>query len=434
MASSKKILVVQIAALSEALVARVSGTLAGLKAQPLDPVFPALTCVAQATFRTAALPRAHGMIANGCFDRALRKALFWEQASSLVDGPRIWDAFRAQGGTVGMMFWQQSLGEDVDLIVSPRPIHKHSGGMIQAVYSKPAQVYDNLCKRVGRPFNLFQYWGPLAGRKASYWIVDAVCAVLDQSDVAPDLLLTYLPHLDYDVQRHGPDHPKASAALDVTMSMLALLASCAQRNGYEFVMYGDYAIGPASRGAIFPNRVLREVGLLGVQNVRGMAYPDLFDARAWAMVDHEVAHVYVRRDDDLPAARAALQKLPGVAHVLDREQQTAWGVDHPRAGELVLIAEDGAWFAYPWWSDKREAPDFAGHVDIHNKPGFDPCELFFGWPPGSVSMNTQRVGGTHGRIGENRRTVWASSLTWDRPVQSLTDLSGAVRDWLSDAK
>ena len=53
---------------------------------------------------------------------------------------------------------------------------------------------------------------------------------------------------------------------------------------------------------------------------------------------------------------------------------------------LVLVAEPDAWFAYPFWLDDRHAPDYARTVDIHRKPGYDPCELFFDpkllWPRG----------------------------------------------------
>ena len=55
----------------------------------------------------------------------------------------------------------------------------------------------------------------------------------------------------------------------------------------------------------------------------------------------------------------------------------------------LLPAKRGAWCEYKWWTDDREAPDFASHVDIHNKPGFDPKELFF--------FNRGTVRGTHGR-------------------------------------
>ena len=427
----RKLLVVQCAALGANLFKDQPLRLGGVDLAPLAPPVPGVTCVSQATFRTGETASRHGMIANGLYHRLLRKPLFWEQAASHVAGPRIWDDFRAAGGTVGMMFWQQSLGEQVDLVVSPRPIHKHSGGMIQANYTRPASLEDRLVRAVGKPFNLMHYWGPLASRKSSDWIVDATTAVLDAEDLRPDLLLTYLPHLDYDTQRHGIDHPKAAEALTGLDAYLARLRDAADRNGYDLLIWGDYAMKTVTGPAIFPNRVLREHGWLDTQNVKGMAYPDLFAARAFAMVDHEVAHVYIPDPADLPGVRDALQALDGVASVLPRADLPE--LDHPHSGELVAFSEPGRGFAYPWWTDPREAPDFATHVDIHNKPGFDPCELFFGRVPWQVSTDTSKIGGTHGAPGPDAHTVWGGSLDLDLPPDSplpLHALARAVNTWL----
>jgi predicted AlkP superfamily pyrophosphatase or phosphodiesterase len=208
----KKLLVIQVAALGHAFAAR-NGLreLAGMAARPLAPVFPALTCTAQATLRTGLPPAGHGMVANGFFDATLRRALIWEQSSALVAGPRVWDAFRARGGSVALAFFQQSLGEQVDQLVSPAPIHTHGGGMIMGCYSRPADFASRLARHAGRPFRLHQYWGPLASAKSSDWIADAVAGLLAAPD-APDLCLAYLPGLDYDLQRFGPDHAKAARA------------------------------------------------------------------------------------------------------------------------------------------------------------------------------------------------------------------------------
>ena len=433
MTLSRKLLVVQLAAFGANIAARLKRVPGHLAFHSIDPVFPAVTCPAQASFRTGTTPSGHGMIANGVYHDRLKKILFWEQAASLVDGPRIWDAFRARGGKVGMMFWQQSLGESVDLIVSPRPIHKHSGGMIQDVYTTPGDLYGRLCERIGRKFNLMHYWGPLASRKSSEWIVDAVCAVMDMPDIAPDLLLTYLPHMDYDLQRYGTEHSKVDRAVHELEGYLATLYDAAQAKGYDVLLVGDYAIKTVEHGAIFPNGALRNADLFLTQTVKGMAYPDFFAGKAFAMVDHEVAHVYVPDRNELERTRSVLADIEGVSDVLDRETQQAWGIDHPHSGDYVLIAEDGYWFAYPWWTDRAEAPDFATHVDIHNKPGFDACELFFGWPPGSVSVDTSKVKGSHGRVGPGREIAWAGTLDLPEVPEDLVGLARAVGEWLDQS-
>lgn len=427
MTERRKLLVVDVAALGWNLVAQKPP--ADFTFQKATPVFPAVTCVTQASFRTAAPPSRHGLVSNGLYLPELKKVLFWEQSAALVEGPRIWDRLRARGGRVGMMFWQQSLGEAVDLVLSPRPIHKHEGGMIQDCHSQPGPLYERICREVGRPFNLMHYWGPLASRKSSDWIVDATCAVMKAPDLAPDLLFTYLPHLDYDLQRHGPAHRSASRARAALYAMLTRLRETAEASGYDWLIAGDYAIGEVTRPAVFPNRALREAGLFCTRAIKGMAYPDFFHSPAFAMVDHEVAHVYTRDEATTRRAREVLASLSGVDRVLDRSAQREYGLDHRRSGDLVLLAAPGSWFAYPWWTERKEAPDFATHVDIHNKPGYDPCELFFGWPPISVSQNTAKVGGTHGRADERTAIAWATSLSPGITPATYLDLATLVRDW-----
>jgi len=417
-----KLVVVQVAALGWDLVKDLPGF------HKAEAFFPAVTCTAQAGFRTASIPHDHGMVANGVRLPDLRKISFWEQSSALVQGERIWSRYRAAGRKVGMMFWQQSLGDsDLDLVLSPAPIHKHSGGMIQDCYAKPEGLSRWLDAKVGRPFNLMHYWGPLASGKSSAWITDATCAVMGHEQSAPDLLLSYLPHLDYDLQRHGPGSSQARASLDFTLSCIDHIMTAAQAHGYHWLFYGDYAIQPVS-GAVFPNRRLLEAGLIETREIKQMLYADLFASPAFAMVDHQVAHVFTRNARATAAARDALTGLPGVDSILDRNQQAAIGIDHARSGDLLLIAQSGKWFAYPWWTNKKQAPDFATHVDIHNKPGYDPCELYFGWPPPSVSMDTNRIRGSHGRPGDS--VAWTTSLEFPAHPETMLALARFTKVWL----
>ncbi len=421
---SRKLLIVQVAGLSRAL------DIPGLPFKPMGSLFPGLTCTVQASFRTASPPSKHGMIANGLFDRGLNRPMFWEQSARLVKGERIWKDFRERGGRVGMVFWQQSLGECVDLVLSPAPIHKHHGGMIEDCYCRPAGLYPNLCKKIGRPFKLRQYWGPLASWKVGEWIVASISRILESQALAPDLLLSYLPSLDYDLQRKDPlKGADAKKPFGKVRHQILCLLEAAQSKGYELLVFGDYHIGPVS-GAVKPNRMLREQGLFEVRHIRKMAYPDFYASRAFAMVDHEIAHVYIGKKDDIPLVKHLFEKAPGISQVLDGDLQQARGLFHPNSGELVLVAEPGKWLAYPWWHERGEAPDFAAHVDIHNKPGYDPCELFFGWPPGSVSRDTDRIHGSHGRVGPDREVMWASTVAFPGKPKNVIELGAMVRDWL----
>jgi hypothetical protein len=430
MAETKKLLIIQAAGLGHDFAQRHALRVANAPLRPLETVFPALTCPVQASFRTASLPAAHGVVANGRYDRALRRTAFWEQSAALVAGPRIWDGCRLRGGRVGMICWQQSLGEAADVILSPAPIHKHHGGMIDDCYGKPAGLYPRLCQAVGRPFRLLRYWGPLASVASSQWIAEATAALLSMPDLAPDVCLTYLPALDYDLQRYGPEHPAAARGAQALQGQLALLEAAASRHGYELLVFGDYAITACRGGPVFPNRVLREAGFLATREVRGMLYPDFHETRAFAMCDHEVAHVYVRDAADLPGVQAALAAMDGVGEVLDAAGQARAGIRHAQAGELVLQAASGRWLAYPWWQVRSEAPDYAAHVDIHSKPGYDPCELFFGWPPGTVSLDPGRIRGSHGRVGAACPAAWGGTL-FREDCPGLVPLAERVRAWLN---
>jgi len=427
MTMRRKVLIVEAAALG-ARQAEAMGPVAGLEFRRMASLFPALTCPVQASFRTEALPCFHGVEGNGFFARRMLRPFFWEQASSLVYGRRIWERLRASGRRVGMMFWQQSLGESVDLVLSPRPIHKHGGRMMMDCLGRPDGLYDRLREHLGRPFPLMHYWGPLASIASSEWIVQAVADVMRDQALSPDLLLTYLPHLDYDLQRYGPDAPQAARAIAEARGLLERLVGVAEDTGYDLVVFGDYAIVPVTRPPAYPNRALREAGFFEVYRVRRHAYPDFFHSRAFVVADHELGFVYVRDPRDVGAVAECLAAVPGVGSVLDREHQRRSGVDDPEGADLIVLAESGGWVAYPWWTDPAEAPDYVGHVDIHNKPGYDPCELFFGFPPPRVSQDVARVKGTHGRDGPGRDVAWCSTLDLPgEPVHAMS-LAKAIQD------
>ncbi|MFG2998844.1 alkaline phosphatase family protein [Streptomyces sp. NPDC048340] len=341
---------------------------------PLGTVLPAVTCSAQATFLTGAPPSEHGIVGNGWYFRDLGEVLLWRQHNGLVGGEKIWDAARRShpGYTVANICWWYAMGADTDITVTPRPVYYSDGRKEPDCYTRPAQLHDELTERLGT-FPLFHYWGPGAGLASSRWIVDATRHVL--ATRSPDLALCYLPHLDYDLQRFGPEDPRshrAAADLDRT---LAPLLDDARRAGRTVVVLSEYGITPVSR-PVDINRALRRAGLLEVHVQDGMEYLDPGASRAFAVADHQVAHVYVARPEDVDATREALRDLPGLGELLDDRGKKEHGLDHPRSGELVAVAEPDAWFTYYYWLDDARAPDFARQVEIHRKPGYDPAELF----------------------------------------------------------
>ncbi|GHE28633.1 nucleotide pyrophosphatase/phosphodiesterase family protein [Streptomyces hydrogenans] len=341
---------------------------------PLSTVLPAVTCAAQSTFLTGTPPAEHGIVGNGWYFRELGDVLLWRQHNGLVAGDKVWDAARRAhpGYTVANICWWYAMGADTDITVTPRPVYYADGRKEPDCYTRPPALHDELTARCGT-FPLFRFWGPGASLDSSRWIADATRHIMRTR--RPDLTLCYLPHLDYDLQRYAPDDPRSLRAAAELDAVIGPLLDDARAEGRTVVALSEYGITPVSR-PVDINRALRRAGLLDVHTQDGMEYLDPMASRAFAVADHQLAHVYVRRPEDLPATRAALQDLPGVEELLDDEGKKAHGLDHPRSGELVAVAEPDAWFTYYYWLDDARAPDFARLVEIHRKPGYDPAELF----------------------------------------------------------
>jgi predicted AlkP superfamily pyrophosphatase or phosphodiesterase len=350
--------------------------------RPLKTVTPAVTCSAQATFVTGLLPRDHGIVGNGWLFRDLMEVWLWRQSNKLIAGERIWDAAKARdpGFTCANLFWWYAMAASTDIAVTPRPIYKADGRKLPDCYSDPPELRDELTLKLGA-FPLFHFWGPATSIASSRWIAEAAQHVLATRD--PTLTLVYLPHLDYGLQRLGPDHPEIAKDLAEVDAVAGRLIDQASALGRRVIVLSEYGIVPVRR-AVHINRALREAGLLAVREEDGGEILDIPRSRAFAVSDHQIAHVYVRDVADISATRASIAKLDGVAHVLDRAEQKSWGLDHDRSGELVAVAEADAWFTYYYWQDDTRAPDFARTVDIHKKPGYDPAELFIDpairWP------------------------------------------------------
>jgi predicted AlkP superfamily pyrophosphatase or phosphodiesterase len=376
---SSRYLVLDAVALTPALLRsgrmpRLAAFAAARELRALEPSLPAVTCTGQADMLCGAPPAAHGAVANGWYFRDLAEVWLWRQSAHLLEAPTLFDRWRAErpGARTAQLFWWWNLPTRADLAVTPRPTYWADGRKGPDIHATPPALRDRLRERLG-DFPLFQFWGPGAGIRSTRWIVDAVLDVLREE--RPELCLAYLPHLDYDLQRFGPDSPQAlaaAAALDAEMGRLLDAAAADER---EVVVLSEYGIEPVAQAA-FPNRALREAGLLAVHPAENGALLDPGRSRAFAVCDHQCAQVYVADPADLPEVQRILADLEGVEQVLDRAAMAGAGIDHPRAGELFLVAEEGWWFAYPYWAGADREPDYARTVDIHRKPGYDPCELF----------------------------------------------------------
>jgi predicted AlkP superfamily pyrophosphatase or phosphodiesterase len=382
----------------------------------LRTVLPAVTCSVQSTMLTGLAPSGHGIVGNGWYFRDLGEVHLWRQHNRLVAGEKVWEtARRAEPGyTAANVCWWYAMGMSTDVTVTPRPVYHADGRKSPDAYVRPPDLHDELVERLG-PFPLFQYWGPTASIASSEWIVAATRHLMATRPA--DLTMAYVPHLDYDLQRFGPLDPRADAAAADLDRALTPLLDDAEARGVTVLAVSEYGIEPASR-PVHLNRLLRAEGLLHVYTQANGEQLDPWTSRAFAVADHQVAHVYVADPADVPRVAALLRGVPGVDEVLDRAAQARYGLDHERSGELVVVAEPGAWFAYPFWLDDDRAPDYARGVDIHRKPGYDPAELFFAdgaakaraglnllkkklglrYAMSTTPLDPGRVAGSHGRL------------------------------------
>jgi predicted AlkP superfamily pyrophosphatase or phosphodiesterase len=336
-------------------------------------VTPAVTCTAQATYLTGQAPARHGIVANGWYFRDLGEVWLWRQSNRLVQGDKIWHVAKRRDPAFrcASSFWWYNMLTDVDWSVTPRPIYCADGLKLPDCYSSPPELRERFNRELGQ-FPLFKFWGPATSVESSEWIGRAAMAI--EETYAPALHLVYLPHLDYVLQRAGPDGDVASDLAQID-ELCGRLVDFFRNRGCRVVILSEYGITPVRR-PIHPNRLLRAAGLLAVKIDLGRDYLDPGQCRAFAVADHQIAHVYVSRPDDVPAVRRLFEHVPGVEHVLDQDGKRACGLDHERSGELVLVAASDAWFTYYFWDDDARAPDYARTVNIHAKPGYDPCELF----------------------------------------------------------
>lgn len=387
---------------------------------PVAPMLPAVTCSVQATYLTGEWPSEHGIVGNGWYFKDECEIKFWRQSNHLIQSPKLWDALRAHdpSATIANICWWYNMYSSADYTVTPRPMYPADGRKLPDCYTQPMELRDELQAKLGT-FPLFSYWGPNANISSSAWIA-AAAKHIDET-YAPTLNLVYLPHLDYGLQQHGPDAAALSTQLAEIDAVAGDLIDHYGRRGVQVMLVSEYGIERAWR-PVHINRALREAGLISVRQEVGRDMLDAGMSAAFAVADHQIAHVYVNDPARRNEVRALLEALPGVAEVLDDAGKTRHHLNHDRAGDFVVVAEPGAWFTYYFWLDDARAPDYARTVDIHRKPGYDPVELFmdphspaklnagvalakkklgFRYLLNVIGFDASLVKGAHGRVGDD---------------------------------
>ena len=376
---------------------------------PLRPAFPAVTCPVHAALTTGAGPAGHGVTANGFYWREGTDVPehsepgtveLWTAWEGAVQAPRVWDRLRGTDASVTSAVWfpMPAKGATAETVCTPAPIHNPDGTESLWCYTQPTELYGELRDALGH-FPLMNFWGPLSSVKSSQWIADS--AVRAQRTRPTRLLFCYLPHLDYAAQKFGPDSPEHAAAVaeldGVIGSLSDGLTDAFAGDEASWIVAGEYAITPV-RGPVFPNRILRACGLLECVRRDGAEWLEPAETPAFALCDHQFAHVYLQDASDAERAADLLRSAPGVAAAHVGGDRAVVGLDHSRAGDVVLVAEPDRWFAYYWWKtgEEEKAPPFARTVDIHRKPGYDPVEMFLKPGTRETPLDASLVKGSHG--------------------------------------
>jgi predicted AlkP superfamily pyrophosphatase or phosphodiesterase len=413
--------------------------------QCFKPAFPAVTCTAQSSMLTGTAPGQHGIVANGWYDRENAEVRFWKQSNHLVHGEKVWDTLRREipSFTCAQLFWWYNMHSTADFTMTPRPLYPADGRKVFDIHTQPMDLREQVKSDLG-PFPFPAFWGPAAGIASSEWI--AASAKWIEDKYSPTLSLVYLPHLDYPLQKDGPLSPNLPAELGKIDRVITDLIQFYERCGVRVMILSEYGISPVTR-AVHLNRLFRKQGWLQLKDELGLETLDCGASRVFAIADHQVAHIYVNDSSLLTQVRTLLEATPGVDEVRDPAELWGKGIAMERGGDLIAISTADAWFSYYFWEEDALAPDYARTIDIHRKPGYDPCELFidpalrlpkfqiakfllkkklgFRALLDVIPLDASLVKGSHGRdrVPDSERPVVIGS---DIPVHSAEDLHAAI--------
>ncbi len=418
----KKTVVIDIVGLSSSLIGDHTPFIAKYAAErritTINPMLPAVTTAVQSTYVTGRKPSEHGIVGNGWYDRIDSEVKFWKQSNKLVSSEKIWERAKKQDPsfTFSNMFWWYNMYSSADYAVTPRPNYLADGRKLPDCYSTPPELRDHLQRELGQ-FPLFQFWGPGANIKSTQWIADA--SIITDKLHDPTLTTIYLPHLDYCLQKFGQDFSRIHTELGEIDRVVEQLVKYYTTRNARVILLSEYGITNV-RNPIFINRILREQGLLQIRVERGLELLDAGASKAFAVADHQIAYIYINDPTVADKVADIVGRISGVELILGREEQARYGIDHERAGDIVLMADEHSWFAYYFWLDDAKAPDYARAVDIHKKPGYDPVEMFMTsklragykllrkkaglrYVMDVIPLDATLIKGSHGRIGTERK-------------------------------
>ncbi|HVJ84097.1 MAG TPA: alkaline phosphatase family protein [Caulifigura sp.] len=360
---------------------------------PLTHSFPAVTAPVQATLTTGVGPERHGVVANSLYLRDKGEVETWPAWGEMVQAPPIWETLKQRDATITSALWFPALAKRANAdLVCMLTTDNADLDRSRTCDTRPPELSAALQDSLG-PFPGAQPRG--ARLKQAAWIVDSF--VQSAYVARPRFSYVALSHLEMAALKFGPDSTEvltAVAELDMAIGALVDGFAAAGIKDVTWLVASEYCIGPVTSVGS-PNRTLREAGLLTPVASDGVEHLALRDAKAFALVDHQLAHVYVRDHADIASVAAALRGDPAVDQVLVGEARAAVGLNHERSGEIVLLARPESWFAYDWWLDDADAPRV---VPAHQKLGWDPVELLRNEQDSGRWPDATLIKGAHGLV------------------------------------
>ena len=421
----KKTVVINVVGLTENLIGSHTPFIAkwreGAQAKVVKPILPAVTCSMQATYLTGKMPTEHGIVANGWYFKDECEIKFWRQSNKLIQAPIIWDECKKldPSFTAANIFWWYNMYSGADYAVTPRPIYPADGRKLPDCYASPLELRDQLTAKLGT-FPLFDFWGPRTTIKSSQWIADA--SILVDQWHSPTLTFIYLPHLDYNCQRHGPNHAYVHQDLTEIDEVVKQLITYYEAQKTSVILLSEYGITSVSK-PIHINRELRKNNLLAIKTELGLDMLDAGASKAFAVADHQLAHIYINDKSVTDQVLHILKSIEGIELLITEDEKNTHGLDHERAGDIIAVADKDSWFTYYFWLDDAKAPDYARTVDIHRKPGYDPVEMIanpaikllplvvvgkllkkklgFRYMMDIIPLDANLIKGSHGRVPES---------------------------------
>ena len=364
----------------------------------LVPSFPAVTWPVQTNMLTGQLPNQHGITANGFYWKSDQVVEMWTAGNEKIRQPQIWDVLPRHHADLTSAVWFPMLSKNcgADVICMPAPVHNPDGSESLWCYTRPTELYGELMASHGH-FPLQHFWGPLANLESSNWIANTAAVAAKQ--FRPRFFYVYLPHLAYAAQKLGPDSDAARKACQDLDDLLGrFVLDMNQAYGPEsplWLVASEYTIVNVDH-VLYPNRLLRQAGLLAVRQDEDGETIDFETSLAWALVDHQFSHIYVQDDQVVGQVVDLFQGQTGVAETLTGDERQIYAIDDDRAGEVVVISTPNSWQAYYYWLEDQQAPQFARTVDIHRKPGYDPVELHWDRRLNGVPLDATLIQGSHG--------------------------------------